>query len=211
MGQVMAETFDDSSFLSKERKKGCTFFHYGVRICQKTFLFLHTIGYSRFKAVKASYISRGVQPRVHKNKFKHRESGLSVEDVKGLFYLLLIMLLSSQTQLIWVTHWVNIHTWRPFTDYNALTLHFSIDANAMLLPGRVPGYKNSDVKLLSSSTTKCGICWNQWRTLHSHNSGTSFFLTFWPWSPWATFAGFANRIALLLLVPLISQRKKSQL
>ena len=28
------------------------------------------------------------------------------------------------------------------------------DSNAMLLPGRVPGYKDSDVKLLPSSTTK---------------------------------------------------------
>ena len=54
MGQVMAGTFDDSSFLSKEMKKGYTYFHHGVRICQKMFLFLHTIGYSRFKAVKAS-------------------------------------------------------------------------------------------------------------------------------------------------------------
>ena len=30
----------------------------------------------------------------------------------------------------------------------------SLDSNAMLLPGRVPGYKDSDVKLLPSSTTK---------------------------------------------------------
>ena len=28
------------------------------------------------------------------------------------------------------------------------------DSNAMLLPGRVPGYKDSGVKLLPSSTTK---------------------------------------------------------
>ena len=90
MGQVMAGTFDDSTFLSKEKKKGYTFFfHHGVRICQKTFLFVHTIGYSRFKAVKASYSSRGVEPRVHKNKGKHRESGLSVEGVKGLVQFIL--------------------------------------------------------------------------------------------------------------------------
>ena len=31
---------------------------------------------------------------------------------------------------------------------------YSPDSNAMLLPGRVPGYKDSDVKLLPSSTTK---------------------------------------------------------
>ena len=35
------------------------------------------------------------------------------------------------------------------------------DSNAMLLPGRVPGYKDSDVKLLPSSTTKHTI-WEQY-------------------------------------------------
>ena len=28
------------------------------------------------------------------------------------------------------------------------------EANAMVLPGRVPGYKSSDIQLLPSSTTK---------------------------------------------------------
>ena len=32
-----------------------------------------------------------------------------------------------------------------------------VDTNAMLLPGRVPGYKDTDVKLLPSSTTKHSI------------------------------------------------------
>ena len=35
------------------------------------------------------------------------------------------------------------------------------DSNAMLLPGRVPGYKDTDVKLLPSSTTKHTI-WEQY-------------------------------------------------
>ena len=34
---------------------------------------------------------------------------------------------------------------------------YSPDSNAMLLPGRIPGYKDSDVKLLPSSTTKHAI------------------------------------------------------
>ena len=81
MDQVMAGTFDDSTFLSKERKKGYTFFfHNGVWTCQKTLLFVPTIGYSRFKAVKASYSSRGVKPRVHAQEQRQtqrvcRESG----------------------------------------------------------------------------------------------------------------------------------------
>ncbi len=34
---------------------------------------------------------------------------------------------------------------------------FFIDANAMLLPGRIPGYESSDVKLLPSHTTKHAV------------------------------------------------------
>ena len=36
-------------------------------------------------------------------------------------------------------------------------IQLSPDSNAMLLPGRVPGYKDLDVKLLPSSTTKHAI------------------------------------------------------
>ena len=31
------------------------------------------------------------------------------------------------------------------------------EANAMVLPGRVPGYTRSDIQLLPSSTTKCKV------------------------------------------------------
>ena len=42
-----------------------------------------------------------------------------------------------------------------------ITPHNLPDSNAMLLPGRVPGYKDSDVMLLPSSTTKHTI-WEQY-------------------------------------------------
>jgi len=85
MGQVMAGTFQESTFRSETRQRGyTTFFHQGSRICQKTFLFLHTIGYSRFKSIKSSYLYNGIEPRVHKSKGRHRKSGLSLDEVKGL-------------------------------------------------------------------------------------------------------------------------------
>lgn len=40
-------------------------------------------------------------------------------------------------------------------------LHSYAEANAILLPGRIPGYKRSDVQLLPSSTTK-NIVWQQY-------------------------------------------------
>jgi len=66
MGQVMAGCFarETSSHRQQERGKSYTvFYHQGVKVCQKTFLFLHGIGYSRCKAIKASYLTRGVAAR----------------------------------------------------------------------------------------------------------------------------------------------------
>lgn len=42
-------------------------------------------------------------------------------------------------------------------DFCLSSLLAIIDSNAILLPGRIPGYKNSDLKLLPSSTTKRSI------------------------------------------------------
>ena len=47
---------------------------------------------------------------------------------------------------------------RNGTDNSMIQFYHSQDSNAMLLPGRVLGYKDSDVKLLPSSTTKHSIC-----------------------------------------------------
>ena len=54
MGQVMAGCFSGETSLHRGQERGKTytmFHHNGMRICQKTFLFLHTIGYGRFKAI----------------------------------------------------------------------------------------------------------------------------------------------------------------
>ena len=84
MGQVMAGCFagETSSHQWQERDKSYTvFYHQGVKICQKTFLFLHGIGYGRFKAIKASYLARGVAARIHGNKGKWRLSPKEIQDV----------------------------------------------------------------------------------------------------------------------------------
>ena len=81
MGQVMAGCFSGeiSSHRGKERGNSYTLFHHnGARICQKTFLFLHTMGYWRYKAIKASYMSSRVVARVHSNTGKRKKLGLSL-------------------------------------------------------------------------------------------------------------------------------------
>ena len=87
MGQVMAGCFsgETSSHRGQERGKSYTIFHHnGKRICQKTFLFLHTMGYGRFKAIKASYKASGVVPRIHGNKGKRKKTGLSLTQVQDV-------------------------------------------------------------------------------------------------------------------------------
>ena len=58
------------------------------------------------------------------------------------------------------------------------------EANAILLPGRIPGYKRSDVQLLPSSTTKRYV-WQQYcaslqslSTTH-HQAAYSTFCSIW--------------------------------
>ena len=87
MGQVMADCFsgETSSHCGQERGKSYTIFHHnGMRICQKTFLFLHTMGYGHFKAIKASYKACGVVPRIHGNKGKRKKTGLSLTQVQDV-------------------------------------------------------------------------------------------------------------------------------
>ena len=55
-----------------------------MRICQKTFLFLQTMGYGRFKAIKASYMVSGVVARVHGNMGKHKKTGPSLNQIQEI-------------------------------------------------------------------------------------------------------------------------------
>ena len=53
------------------------------------------------------------------------------------------------------------------------------DSNAMLLPGRVPGYKDSGVKLLPSSTTKHTIWELYLQAAASRSMRAVAYPTFW--------------------------------
>ena len=74
MGQVMAFTFCSQvpQNISKHRhqvkqreRNASAFYHSGLRVCKRTFLFLHDIGDFRLKAIRAQYIREGLVPRVH--------------------------------------------------------------------------------------------------------------------------------------------------
>ena len=86
LGQVMAGCFLAETFRRQERSRSFTCFnHNGSRICQTTFLFMHTMGYSRFKAIKASFLDTGMVARVHGNKGKSsRKDRLTLEQIQDV-------------------------------------------------------------------------------------------------------------------------------
>ena len=92
MGQVMAGCFSGETSLHRGQQRGksyTTFTHQGQRICQKTFLFLHTMGYWRFKAIKANYIANGVVARVHGGTGKPKNHSLSLSQIRDIVQFIL--------------------------------------------------------------------------------------------------------------------------
>ena len=91
MGHIMAHTFRSSllqghhSYVPAERRITYSqFFHQGHRVCQRTFLFIHTIGIKRFKGIKSSYLNTGPVPRVHGNRGRRPKHQLSLEQIKDV-------------------------------------------------------------------------------------------------------------------------------
>ena len=64
-------------------------FHARLRVCQPTFLFLHTIGIKHFKHIKASYLSNGPAARVHGNKGRKPKKTLSLQEAKDVVQYIL--------------------------------------------------------------------------------------------------------------------------
>ena len=107
-----------------QRKRSFTSFkHGGHDICIKTYCFLHTIGRSKFEAIKASFESNGLCPR--KRPYVKPRRALRLSDI----------------------------------EYIVSFVRNYAEDNAILLPGRIPGYKRDHVVLLPSSTTKSAV-WN---------------------------------------------------
>ena len=79
-----------SSHRGKERGKSYAIPHHnGARICQKTFVFLHTMDYWLYKAIKANYMSNGVVVRFHSNTGKLKKLGLSLKEIQDVVQFIL--------------------------------------------------------------------------------------------------------------------------
>ena len=96
MGHIMAHTFQSSllqghhSYVPTERRITYSqFFHQGHHVCQRTFLFIHTIGIKRFKTIKSSYLNSGPVPRVHGNRGRRPKHQLSLEQIKDVIQYVL--------------------------------------------------------------------------------------------------------------------------
>ena len=97
-----------------------TFTHRGLKVCRKTFLFLHSISEKRFKNLKTSLLHNGLSPRMHGNTKRLPANTIRFTDAQR------------------VVQFVQTYA----------------EAHAILLPGRIPGYKRFDLQLLPSSTMK---------------------------------------------------------
>ena len=93
MGQVMAFTFCSQvphnttkyRHQVKERERNeSAFYHNGLRVCKRTFLFLHDTGDSCLKAIRAQYITEGLVPRVHGHTGRVEPNALVLDEVKGI-------------------------------------------------------------------------------------------------------------------------------
>ena len=96
------------------------FYHNGLCVCKRTFLFLHDF---RVKAIRAQYVAVGLVPRVHGHTGHVAPNALVLDEVKGI--------------ITFVMQYV--------------------ETDAILLPGRIPGYKRDDIKLLPSSCAKRAV------------------------------------------------------
>ena len=99
----------------KRRKQTTTsYLHHGHdTYMYKTFTFLHGIGKDRLRNVRDSYLTNGLETRVHGNTKRLPHNHL--------------------------THAVIINVTKFLKNY--------AEENAILLPGRIPGYKRDDIKL----------------------------------------------------------------
>ena len=139
LGQLNAFTFSSEQTAratthrhpSDGRQRAYTvFWHCGLKVWRKTFLFLHTILEKRFKNLKSRLVVHGLSPRMHGNTRRVPANTISFADTQQ------------------VVHYISTYA----------------EAHPILLPGRIPGYKRSDLQLLPSNTTKRNV----W-LLYSHS------------------------------------------
>ena len=122
MSTVMHDDYvRDGRHNPKRRKQTRTsYMHHGHEICKKTFTFLHGIGKDRLRNVRDSYLTNGLETRLHGNTKRLPHNHLAHAVITN------------------VTEFLKNYA----------------EENAILLPGRIPGHKRDDIKLLPSSHSK---------------------------------------------------------
>ena len=151
LGQIMATLSDGPHTTAEKHRHTATeckltsmaFYHAGQRICGRTFQWLHGIG------TLTSYINILLVATIQPPSFF----------ISGKDRFMAVIASYIASGLTTRQH-RNSHTLRhnaiSFADIqHALSfLHNYAEAHAILLPGRIPGYKRDDLQLLPSSTTK---------------------------------------------------------
>ena len=146
MGQMMAQ-LPLHNRLGGTRQKNMAFFHGGVQICGKTFWKLHGIGLfntnTNSEKINDNYCYTLGRDRFMAVKASYLASGLTTRT-------------HGNTKTL-------PHNSLSFEVVKNVVLFINsyAEQHAILLPGRIPGYKRDNLQLLPSSTTKKVMKHNQ--------------------------------------------------
>ena len=191
MGQVMAFTFCSQvphntlkyRHQVKQRERNASaFYHNSLRVCKRTFLFLHDIGDFRLKAIRAQYVAEGLVPRVHGHTGRVAPNALVLEEVKGIITFVM-----------------------QYVETNAI-LAASQDTNGMTSSCSLPAAPNERCIRKVQPPSPSG----QWRTQRSARCGGTSWGMLWSASPCPTSVRPAKKTVHRLSGLLTSPKRKNQ-
>ncbi len=144
LGQIMGNIFNEDAVgirsrhaLTPRQRSRVVFYHHGFRICKRTFLQLHGVGKNnKYIIIMESTCNTIGKCRFLALKAHYIVCGLTTRDHGNKHRL--------------------PHNSMSFEDTKNVVrfLQSHAEDHAILLPGRIPGYKRDDLQLLPSSTTK---------------------------------------------------------
>ena len=122
---------------------------------------------TRVNNLMSSYRDNGLAPRVHGNKHRLPKNTLSREDSRNIVVCLILLSLLLYISIAMISLYI-IQVF--LTNYSEM--------HGLLLPGHVPGYSRTDIKLLPSSVSKRGI-WKVYRdAMIESNKRAAAYCTF---------------------------------
>ena len=81
---VTSNSANHRHFPELRKNMSITFYHRGMNICRKTYLFLHNMGKKKYENIKASVKQDGILPRQHGNLRRVPHNALTLEETQAV-------------------------------------------------------------------------------------------------------------------------------